>query len=174
MVSVPLPIEKSDRAPSHVGSLTEALETERSLLEDLARVLIAQREGVSRDDLRALDESVFAAHRLFRTLQEARQRRRTLLELVGAPADVELRKLESVLGAAMTDDLVSSRDQLLVAANDLARELTINRHVIDGAMAVGERLLEIFVGGGDSPAVYESGAESNKGGSAGTIVNTKV
>ena len=63
MVSVPLTNGESDRIASHLGSLTDALGTERRLLEELARVLVAQREGVSADDLEALDESVFAATR---------------------------------------------------------------------------------------------------------------
>lgn len=174
MHSVHPPPGETDRVASHVGSLTEALETERHLLEELARVLVAQRRGVSTDDLEALDESVFAAHRVFRTLQEARQRRRTLLELVGADADIELRELESVLGPDMTEELGVSRDQLLGAAKNLARELAMNRRVIDGAMAVGGQLLEIFVGGGENAALYERGSESSKGGNAGALLNTRV
>lgn len=172
--SVHVPTSEIDRVPAHLGSLTEALETERRLLEELARVLVTQREGVAKDDLEALDESVFAAHRIFRTLQEARQRRRTLLELVGATPDVELDDLEAALGAAMADDLRASRDQLLDAAKNLARELAMNRRVLDGAMAVGEQLLEIFIGGSENPALYDPGADSGRGGNAGAILNTRV
>ena len=169
-----LPSADPERLASHVGALTDALDTERRLLEELIRVLLAQREGISSDDLDALDESVFAAHRIFRTLTEARQRRRTLLQLVGAPEDLRVTDLESTLGDLVTPELKASCGALLESAAMLARELRVNRHVIDGAMAVGQSLLEIFTGTGQEPTTYAEGAEPKKGGGPGAILNTRV
>ena len=136
MEALHLPVPEPATGPSHVAALTDALATERRLLDELARVLVTQREGVSGDDLQALDESVFSANRVFRTLQEARQRRRTLLQLIGTDEDCDLRDLESALGPGVTPELLGVRDELLESAERLARELTMNRRVIDGATQV--------------------------------------
>lgn len=175
MSPLELTTEPTPRLQAHVGGLADALDSERRLLDDLARVLVAQRDGVSQDDLEALDESVFSAHRILRTLQQARERRRTLLQLLGAPADLQPADLESALGSTMTAELEEARDELVLAAQALARELTMNRRVLDGAMAVGDRLLQIFSGveegGGE---VYAPDAERRKAGSAGALLNTRV
>jgi hypothetical protein len=119
---------------------------ERRLLDELERVLVAQRKGISSDDLEALDESVFAAHRVIRTLGEARQRRRALLQLVGVDIDLPLRDLETMLGANATADLRTARNELLDAASRLAGALSANRHVVDGALALGESIFGAALG----------------------------
>jgi hypothetical protein len=129
---------------------------ERRLLDDLVRVLVAQRKGISSDDLDALDESVFAAHRVIRTLGEARQRRRALLQLVGLDMDLPLRDLETVLGANATADLCTARNELLDAASRVAGALSVNRHVVDGALALGESIFAAALGG-ESPGLHAHG-----------------
>ena len=173
-MSLPLPATEPDRGPTHVTSLVDTLETERRLLDELARVLVAQREGIAADDLLAVDESVFAANRLFRTLQEARQRRKTLLQLVGAGEELPLRELDKGLGLLMSPEVGAARDRLIESAESLARELSVNRQVIGGALAVGEKLLEIFIGGAEQPTLYDEGAAPRGGGGSGAIVNTRV
>jgi hypothetical protein len=163
------------RAPvSHVGGLVDELETERRLLDELARVLVAQREGISSDDLASIDESVFGAQRILRTLQEARRRRRTLLQLLGVDQETELRDLDGALGPRMTPELQTSRDELVRAATRLSRELTVNRRVIDGALEVGNQLLRAFTGSPDRPNLYAQGTESAPKSAAGALLNTRV
>jgi hypothetical protein len=132
---------------TRINALTDALMKERRLLDDLVRVLVAQRKGISSDDLDALDESVFAAHRVIRTFGEARQRRRALLQLVGLDMDLPLRDLETMLGANATADLCTARNELLDAASRLAGALSVNRHVVDGALALGESIFAAALGG---------------------------
>ena len=168
------PVPDPDGGVSHVAALMDALATERRLLDELARVLVVQREGISCDDLQALDESVFSAHRVFRTLQEARQRRRTLLRLIGTDEKSGLGDLESALGPGATPELMAVRDELLDAAERLARELTMNRRVIDGAIAVGGQLLQLFTGASERPTLYAQDAEPDSGGSTGALLNTRV
>ena len=167
-------MEPPDLLPPHTGDLIDAFDSECRLLAELARVLVAQREGVSSDDLDQLDASVFAAHRVLRTLQQARERRRTLLQLMGAPADLTPRELDGFMGPGMPPELASARDRLLESADGLARELTVNRRVLDGAMAVGERLIQLFVGTEGGGETYAPDAEPKKGGGSGSLLNTKV
>ena len=159
----------------HLEALTDALQTERRLLDELGKVLVRQRESIGKDDLEAIDESVYSAQRVLRTLQEARRRRRSLLELIGVDRELPLRELEDELGAAVSDVLAVARDELLSSAEVLSRELNNNRQVIDGALSVGEQLLRVFTGNTDPPPLYQPGAEADKnGGAAGALLNTRV
>jgi hypothetical protein len=59
---------------SPIDALTDALISERRLLEELITVMRRQRSAVGDDDLQSVDDSVFASHRVLVTLNEARQR----------------------------------------------------------------------------------------------------
>ena len=61
---------------SPIDSMTDALTTERRLLDELISVMRRQRSAVGDDDLQRVDDSVFATHRVLVTLNEARRRRR--------------------------------------------------------------------------------------------------
>ena len=127
--------------------------------------------------MEVLDESVYSAQRVFLTLQQARRRRRTLLEIVAGQSEVQLAELEGVLGGEMTPKLVSARDELLDAAQRLQGELNVNRRVIDGAMAVGEQLIRAMVGGSESAPVYAANPSANTKGTPGTsggLLNTEA
>jgi hypothetical protein len=73
---------------SPVESLTDALRTERRLLDELIQVMRRQRAAVGKDDLQAVDDSVFSTHRVLVTLSEARRRRRNLNTLIGQHEDL--------------------------------------------------------------------------------------
>ena len=163
-----------DAGSTHLESLTDTLQSERRLLDDLTKVMVRQRESIAKDDLEAIDESVFSAQRVLRTLQEARRRRRTLLELIGVDRDLPLRELEHQIGPAVSEVLSAARDALLDSAATLSRELTSNRQVIHGALAIGEQLLRVFTGTSERPTLYDQGAESEQGSSAGALLNTRV
>src|SRR5207302_6755865 len=101
---------------SPVESLTDALVTERRLLDELIAVMQRQRTAVGRDDLQAVDDSVFSTHRVLVTLSEARRRRRNLNTLIGQQEDLAIHSLDDALGSRMTDALRLARDELCHAA----------------------------------------------------------
>lgn len=175
MTMRPQAVPDAQSGNAHLDSLTDALQTERRLLDELGKVLIRQRESIGKDDLEAIDESVYSAQRVLRTLQEARRRRRSLLELIGVDRELPLRELEDQLGAVVNDVLAVARDELLTAAEALSRELNNNRQVIDGALNVGEELLRVFTGNNEPAPLYQAGAAADKnGGAAGALLNTRV
>src|SRR3954465_4045762 len=104
---------------SPVDSLTDALRTERRLLDELIGVMRRQRDAVGQDDLQSVDDSVFSTHRVLVTLSEARRRRRNLKPLLGQPEDVGIHMLDEILGPRMTSDLREARDELHDAARIL-------------------------------------------------------
>jgi len=57
-----------------LSGLADALRREAKLLMDLREVLERQRRGVAEEDLALVDETVYSAQRIFRTLAEARRR----------------------------------------------------------------------------------------------------
>ncbi len=122
-------------------ALAGALVTESRLVESLSAILERQRVSVEKDDLAGVDESVFAAQRVFRTLGEARRYRRSLLELAAGDGNIPLGELDTALGRGMTPALGAARDGLRDAARRLERQLDRNRHLLRAAMAAGDHLL---------------------------------
>jgi hypothetical protein len=55
-------------------SLEDALRGERGLVDDLAGLVRRQREALGTDDLAAVEETVYATHRVLLTLREAQRR----------------------------------------------------------------------------------------------------
>ena len=163
-----------ETGPSKLEALADALGTERRLLTELSRVLRRQREGISTDDLAVLDESVYSAQRVLLTLQQARRRRRTLMSLLCGDEDTPLIELELALGPDVTPYLCLARDELMAAARELARELDVNRRVIDGAISVGDQLIALFAGPVKSPELYQKNDGPEPGGRAGTLINTRA
>jgi hypothetical protein len=119
---------------SPIDSLAEALATERRLIDELLAVIHRQRTAVGNDDLRGIEDSMFATHRLLVTLSEAKCRRRTLNTLLGQSEDVGILALDRVLGARMTPELREQRDGLHQAARTLSREVAVNRELLRDAM----------------------------------------
>jgi len=141
--------------PRDVGSaLTDALCTERRLLDDLTGVLESQRAAVERDDLAGVDESIFAAQRVFRTLGEARRYRRSLLALVTGRDDIPLGELDAALGPRMTLRLRAVRDELREAARRLEGQIGRNRLLLQEALSAGDQLIRAFSSAPATPAVY--------------------
>lgn len=172
----PLSVPQAEPS-SKIDDLADAFETERRLLDELARVLSRQRDGLAANDMAILDESVFSAQRVFLTLQQARRRRRTLLEMVAGESDVQLGELEGALDHHMTPQLAEARDELLEAAHRLQGEVNVNRRVIDGALAVGEQLIRTLAGGSEAAPAYAADAsvhEKGTPGAPGGLLNTKA
>lgn len=174
--SVPLALAPTPRprpAAGHVTALADALATERRLLDDLIGVLASQRSGVSTDDLEIIDDSVYAAQRVLLTLQQARRRRRALLGLVAGREDVTLGELDAVLGPMATPDVLRARDELVIRARELTRELEKNRAVLDGALRTGDRLIRALTGRPEEPAVYTDGRTGSPGPLGPGLLNTQ-
>lgn len=165
--------EVPDMEPRHELALAETLRTESRLLRDLATVLERQRRAVEADDLSGVDESVFAAQRVFRTLGEARRRRRALLELLAGSDDVSLADLEQALGTLMTRTLRDARDELRDAARHLEGDLGRNRALLQAALEAGDRLIRAISGAPTAGAVYAPPGEGSA--PSGTVLlNTQV
>lgn len=139
---------------SPIDSLTDALSTERRLLDELIAVMRRQRQAVGDDDLQRVDDSVFATHRVLVTLSEARRRRRTLNQLLGQPEDLGIHALDDVLGPRMTQGLRDARDQLHEAARSLSREVAINRRILREALACGDAYARTLAGAESVPTQY--------------------
>lgn len=121
-----------------LGALLDALRSERRLLDDLASTMRRQRAAVGGDDLQAVDDSVFATHRILATLGQARVRRRQLNRLLCGAEELPARDLDAVLGDRMTEPLRSARDELQASAGALSHEVEVNRRVLRDALASGD------------------------------------
>src|SRR5438067_13579359 len=82
-----------------VEALTDALINERRLIEEMIAVMQRQRAAVGKDDLQAVDDSVFATHRVLVTLNEARRQRRALNTLLGEREELGIHALDEALGS---------------------------------------------------------------------------
>lgn len=142
---------------SPIDSLTDALQSERRLLDELIGVLRRQRSAVGDDDLQSVDDSVFSTHRVLVTLSEARRRRRALNTLLGQREDLGIHSLEEVLGPRMTPALRGARDDLHFAARNLSQEVAINRRILREALACGDAYAKVLAGGADTPSLYAAG-----------------
>ena len=113
-----------------------------------------QRTAVGGEDLDAVDDSVFATHRILATLGQARLRRRAVNRLVVGVEELPVRMLEQVLGEQMTDELRDARDGLTESAHVLSHEVDVNRRVLREALAAGDAHARVLSGAGasiDSP-----------------------
>lgn len=136
---------------SPIDSLTDALVTERRLIEELIGVMRRQRDAVGVDDLQKVDDSVFSTHRVLVTLNEARRRRRTLNTLIGQREDMGIHALDEALGGRMTPALRAARDGLHDAARMLSREVALNRRILREALACGDAYARTLAGAEQAP-----------------------
>lgn len=173
MLAIPLEPPTPAVGSGHTSALEEALKTERRLLDDLVGVLERQRSGVAGDDITVVDDSVFAAQRVLRTLAEARRRRRTLLNILVGREDVALGDLEVALGSAMTQPLRAARDDLQAAAQRVAGELERNRRILHGAISAGDKLIRALTGAKE-PVVYAAPGTASADASGSLLVNRQV
>lgn len=157
---LPSPVEALPpaRMPS-AEMIADALASEISLIEELISIMLRQREAVSRNDLQAVDDSVFATHRVLGTLAESRRRRRSLSAMLGEREDLPLESLDDVLGDRMTESLRAVRSALHDSARVLSREVAINRHVLRNALANGDTYLRTLAGV-PSTATYAPASDS--------------
>lgn len=140
-----------------LASLAESLGAESRLLEQLVGVLQDQREGVAKDDVEMVDDSVHAAHRVMHTLAEARRRRNTLVHLLTDRRDVGVRALCDALGTHMTDEIVDRRTALERAAESVSREVALNRSILTRALQAGNDYVQRLVAPASAAGYGEGG-----------------
>lgn len=146
--SYPIPVQAIARpvAPAALEALSNALNSERKLIEELVAVVLNQRAAIGVDDLQAVDDSVFATHRLLLTLGEARKRRRSINSIMGVDEATGVKQLSDALGSWMTPKLHTERDELQEAARRLSREIEINRRLLREALANSESFVRAMRG----------------------------
>ncbi len=170
-----LPVHPPGQDAAWTAALTDTMVTERHLLDDLIRVLKNQQIGVASNDISALDESVYAAQRIFLTLRQARRHRRGLLNALLGQKEVALHELDSALGSGMTGTLSEARDGLQAAAQRLARQLEVNRRVIQEVIVTGDRLIRAVCGVPEHASLYAPEAErAEPPGGAGVLFNKQI
>src|SRR3954470_19825857 len=85
------------RAPS-AEMIADAMAAEKAIIDELVSIMRKQRAAVAGNDLQALDDTVFATHRVLATLSQARRRRHILNTLLGEREDLPIEALDNVLG----------------------------------------------------------------------------
>lgn len=121
-------------------ALTRAFLEEARLLDELLQVLEEQRAAVAAGSAEDIEAGVFVVHRLLRTLEQARDRRRALLRTSAGGETQPLRELERVLHSPPRQ-LLHARDELVVRAEAVARQIEINRRVLQRAFDAGETVV---------------------------------
>lgn len=142
--------------------LASTLDKEAELLTELSAVFSVQREAVACGDAQRLDDGVFAATRLMRTLEAARSARRSLtLGLVGS--ELDFIELEAVLTGAENRPVRSARESVLEAAALLRREVRVLRGALSTVLDDNRRCLDVLLspGEGARPARVASATESS-------------
>jgi hypothetical protein len=153
--------------------IADALAGETSLIDELIAIMLRQREAVAVNDLQAVDDSVFATHRVLGTLAESRRRRRSLSIMLGEREDLPLESLDNVLGDRMTESLRVVRSALHDSARVLSREVAINRHVLRNALAAGDTYLRTLAGA-PATATYSPVPDSSAATRGVTVLNRRA
>jgi FlgN protein len=136
--------------------LVSALEEEVGLLDGLRKIFVVQREALAEGDPRALDDGVFAATRVMRTMEEARRRRRRLTtNLLGS--DVDFDELDTILTGPLNRSVRAGQDQVRAAAARLRREVALLRRILRVALSDNRRYLDILLGEGPSAGATSGG-----------------
>jgi len=167
-----LPVTRTVVSP--VDSLTEALRSERRLIDELISVMKRQRTAVGDDDLQSVDDSVFATHRVLVTLSEARRQRRNLNTLIGQREDLGIHSLEEALGPRMTPALRAARDELHGAARSLSREVALNRRILREALAAGDAYARTLAGVEAAPTYGAQMATPTRAQQSTTLLDRRI
>lgn len=115
------------KIPEWNAELVDAFDAETRQIDTLVQILRRQRDGVAQYSASEIQDSVYSIHRVLPTLDEARKRRRTLLEVLDEHG--------GAAGEAEPDPRLDlSRERLLAAARGLERELALTRHVLETAI----------------------------------------
>lgn len=128
------------------GHLVRALRDEHAVLEDLVSTLERQRRAVSKDDIDAVNDSVFAAHRLLGAYREARTRRRSVVTVACGGGEGSLEDLEQSPTITLSDAERLASNDLREAAKRLVAAIDQNRRLLQAAMSSGDAFFRILTG----------------------------
>jgi len=156
--AIPSAALKSARAD--VPALARSLKDEARLLGLLREVLDRQRTAVSMDDLAGVDQTVFDAQRVLLSLSQARKRRRSLITLAVGDDTPPLSSLPDLLGDQATPELNSALTEVLEVASVVAREMELNRRILNGAVMAGDTILRAL-GKTGRKSVYDASAQED-------------
>lgn len=120
-----------------IDSLVDVLQSEARLLRELSTVLARQGDALTEGNAAAVEDSVYAVHRVLHTLSAARDRRKSINRMLGEAEDLPVGDLDAVLGSAMTDAVRSARDDLNDAAKGLGVRLDQTRRALQNAIDSG-------------------------------------
>lgn len=125
--------------------LVAALDEEVALLDSLRDTFVVQREALGVGDAGALDDGIFTATRMMRTMEEARRRRRRLTErLTGG--EMELDELDIWLSGVNNRPIRAARDRVQAAAVRLRTEVALLHDILKTALSDNRRYLEVLLG----------------------------
>ena len=141
--AVPTPIAHT---AGSIVALIESLNDEARMLDTMANIVRAQRDAVARDDIDAVDQSVFATHRLLVNLGEARRLRRQINVLLGETEDVSVASISDFFGGTVPPLVDGAAMRLSNAGRALQREIEINRRVLRHAIESGDRYVRALAG----------------------------
>lgn len=137
---------------SRVSELLAGLRLERDLLGDLHAALLRQRTAVGEEDIDGVEQSVRDVQRLLLTLNEALERRRSLIGLLTGSETTDLSALSGMRHPpARLQALV---EQLREIADSVASELKTARTLLRGAIATGDHYLRTMTGEEDAESLY--------------------
>ena len=155
-----------------VRAMADALSSEAKLLGDLVSIMRSQRDAVARDDLDAVDDSVFGTHRVLLTLSEVRRRRRSINHMLGEGDDLSISALDDFFGGATPPEVRAAAEQLAESARNLQREVEVNRRILRRAVEQGDQYIRSLCGvPGETKPTY---APSGRNRSGGAILDRTV
>ena len=153
--------------------LASALEEEVELLDKLREIFLSQRQALADGDPAALDDGVFAATRVLRTLDEAR-RRRTRITRGLAGSDVEFEELDTVLTGSSNRPIRVAQERVREATAALRKEVAILRRILHMGLSDNRRYLDTLLGEHTQPqraGGYGEERDGTPGSGPGAVVN---
>ncbi len=149
------------------GMLVMALDEEVALLERLRDIFARQKEALASGDPHALDDGVFAATRVMRTMEEARRRRTSLTtRLIGGELDFD--EWDVVLTGPENRPVRHGQERVRQAAARLREEVSMLRQILRSALADNRRYLEVLLGSGSGAPAPGVAAGAAAYGAAGS------
>lgn len=157
--------------------LISALDEEVELLDGLRKIFATQREALAGGDPMALDDGVFAATRVMRTMEEARRRRRRLTtNLLGSELDFD--EMDTVLTGSVNRPIRAARERVRSAAASLREEVAMLRRILQVALRDNRVYLETLLGDGvrkvTSQAAYGVTEGEGDGGGGGSLLDRTI
>lgn len=158
--------------------LTSALEEEAGLLEKLREIFVTQREALAAGDPLALDDGVFAATRVMRTIDEARRRRLGLTRRI-AGAELEFEELDTALTGTSFRPVRLAQEEVRRVAGALREEVAILRRILEVALSDNKRYLDVLLGEESptpsvGPGYGEVDVHPTPAGGAGVVLDRTV